>query len=118
MRVDDIRVFIPSKDYRTSQIFYRALGFDMEYVSEQLSIFSNGDCQFFLQRFYDPSLANNLVLQVSVLDIEEAYERLNSLQNNDIDCKFEGIKNEPWGKGIYLWGPAGELLQLTEFMAR
>lgn len=113
MKIDDIRVFIPSKDYQASQSFYQALGFKMAYVSNDLSLFENGDCTFFLQRFYQEEFANNLVLQVSVVDINEAYNTITSLEGFDI--KFQPIKAEHWGKVIYLWGPSGELLQLTEF---
>ncbi|WP_342355284.1 hypothetical protein [Pseudoalteromonas luteoviolacea] len=34
VQVDQIRVFIPSKDYETSKSFYQALGFKMDYVSD------------------------------------------------------------------------------------
>lgn len=111
MRVDDIRVFIPSRDYDESQAFYQALGFNMEYVSEALSLFNNGDCYFFLQRFYHEDLAKNLVLQISVLDINEAYQKISNIKG----AKFEPTKTMPWGKVIFLWGPSGELLQITEF---
>ena len=113
MRVDDIRVFIPSKDYEVSKSFYQAIGFTMEYVSDDLTLFENGDCFFFLQRFYNRELANNLVLQLSVLDINEAYERIANLKGFEI--KFEPIKQERWGKVVFLWGPSGELWQITEF---
>jgi len=116
VQVDDIRVFIPSKDYETSQSFYQALGFKMDYVSEDLSLFENGDCFFFLQRFYNHDLANNLVLQLSVLDINEAYERIASLEG--FDFKYNPIQQERWGKVIFLWGPSGEFWQITEFTGR
>nr|WP_275442412.1 lactoylglutathione lyase [Pseudoalteromonas sp. OOF1S-7] len=113
VQVDDIRVFIPSKDYETSKSFYQALGFKMDYVSDDLSLFENGDCFFFLQRFYNHDLANNLVLQLSVLDINEAHERIKCLQG--FDFKYNPIQEERWGKVIFLWGPSGELWQITEF---
>ena len=47
VQVDDIRVFIPSKDYEVSKSFYQALGFKMDYVSDDLALFENGDCFFF-----------------------------------------------------------------------
>lgn len=112
MQVDDIKVFIPSKDYEVSKSFYQALGFSMEYASDELTLFQNGECTFFLQDFYNEQLASNLMLQLCVLDIDEAYERITSLKNWDI--KFESIKVEPWGKVIYLWGPSGELWHVTE----
>lgn len=113
MKVDDIRVFVPSKDYEVSRSFYVALGFSMEFVSEDLSLFENGDCSFFLQRFYNKDLAENLMLQLSVIDIQDVYNDIKKL--NGFDVKFEGIKRERWGNVIYLWGPSGELWHITEF---
>jgi len=114
MQVDDIRVFIPSKDYEVSRLFYQALGFKMDDVSDDLTLFENGDCFFFLQRFYNKELANNLVLQLSVLDINEAYEKIASLKG--FEFKYDPIQEERWGKVICLWGPSGELWQITEFI--
>jgi predicted lactoylglutathione lyase len=51
VQVADIRVFIPSKDYRKSQSFYQALGFSMEPANDDLSIFNKGDCTFFFNGF-------------------------------------------------------------------
>lgn len=87
MKVDDIRVFIPSKNYEVSQSFYQALGFKMNYVSEDLSLFENGDCSFFLQRFYHKDFAQNLMLQLSVLDINEAFDVISSLDSFNITYK-------------------------------
>ncbi|MCJ8317987.1 MAG: lactoylglutathione lyase [Colwellia sp.] len=112
MKVDDIRVFIPSKDYEVSQSFYQALGFEMDYVTDDLSLFQNGECTFFLQNFYNEELAKNLMLQLCVLDINEALETISNL--NGFDIKYEPIKSEPWGQVVYLWGPAGELWHITE----
>ncbi len=113
MKVDDIRVFIPSKDYKVSQSFYQALGFKMSDVSDELSLFESGECSFFLQCYYNKQFAENLMLQLSVLDIKEAYRTLSNLKGFDI--RFEPIKQERWGKVVYLWGPAGELWHVTEF---
>jgi len=113
MKVDDIRVFIPSKDYEESKAFYQALGFKMEHASDDLSLFENGDCSFFLQRFYNKALATNLVMQLSVLDINEAFEVISNMKQFDI--KYDPIKTERWGKVVNLWGPSGELWFVTEF---
>lgn len=113
MKVNGISVFIPSKDYAISKSFYQAIGFKMNYVTEDLSLFKNGGCTFFLQNFYNEQFANNLMFQLSVLDIDEAYEIISNLDNFDI--KYEPINIECWGKVFYLWGPAGELWHVTEF---
>lgn len=112
MQANDLRVFIPSKDYNESQAFYQALGFTMEYASDQLSIFENGACTFFLQKFYNEDLAKNLMLQLTVPNIHDALEVVSKIENSNF--KYKPIKAEPWGKVIYLWGPSGELWHITE----
>ncbi len=112
MQVDDIRVFVPCKNYQQSCDFYQALGFNVEPASADLSIATSGECSLFLQRYYNQEFAENLMLQVCVLNINEAFNTISKLTHFDI--RFEGIKQEPWGKVIYLWGPSGELLHITE----
>ncbi len=113
MKVNDIRVFIPSKDYEESQAFYQALGFTMQVASADLSIFQNGPCTFFLQKFYNEDLASNLMFQLSVPNISDAFECICALKGFDI--RYEPIKQEHWGKVVYLLGPSGELWHVTEF---
>lgn len=55
---------------------------------------------FFLQRFYNEDLAKNLMFQLSVFDISEAFEIIAGLDGFDI--KYEAIKIEHWGKFFYL----------------
>jgi hypothetical protein len=112
MHATDMRLFIPCKDFAVSQAFYQALGFIKDPVNEQLCLFSNGDCTFFLQNFYDQVFAENLMLQLIVKDINAALNQIESM--GDLIGKYEPIKQEPWGKVIYLWGPAGELWHITE----
>lgn len=113
MQATDIKSFIPSKDYIESQRFYQALGFDMQIASDDLSIFTNGSCSFYLQRFFNEEFAKNLMLQLSVPDIGKALEVISKIEGFKI--KYNPVKDEPWGKVIYLWGPSGELWHVTEF---
>jgi predicted lactoylglutathione lyase len=111
MDVTDIRVFAPSKDYETSKAFYSEIGFKPEYVSEQLTLFQNGECSFFLQDFYEKTLAKNFMLQVCVSDIKAAFEICNQSQHK---TKISQVQQERWGQLFFLWGPVGELLQITQ----
>jgi len=115
MKVEDIRVFIPSKDYEMSKQFYQALGFEMERASDDLSIFRNNQSTFFLTRHYNPEIKINLMIQLAVFDIEAVSEKLSSLI--EFDIQFQPIKTEPWGRVIYLTGPSGELWHITQFNA-
>lgn len=111
MDVIDIKTFIPSKDYEVSLSFYAEIGFRSEYVSEDLTLFENGNCLFFVQRFYNEDLANNFMLQICVADIDDAFELCCS---SKYKTKISPIQPMPWGKVFYLWGPAGELLHITQ----
>lgn len=112
MQFNEIRAFVPSKNYEESKRFYKALGFNVEMVSDDLSIVSSEKCSFYLQRFYNEEFAKNLMLQLSVSSIEKAEERLLNMQ--DFGVKYSPIKSEPWGRVIYVWGPSGELWHITE----
>lgn len=111
MHVIDIKTFVPSKDYEVSQSFYSEIGFTPEYVSEDLTLFENGNCLFFLQRFYNEELAKNFMLQICVADIYDAHELCSNSQHK---TKITPIQQEAWGKVFYLWGPVGELLHVTQ----
>jgi hypothetical protein len=106
MEVIDIKTFVPSKDYETSKSFYTEIGFTSEYVNDELTLFENGDCLFFLQRFYNEDLAKNFML-----DIYDAHELCSRSKHK---TKITPIQQEPWGKVFYLWGPVGELLHITQ----
>jgi predicted lactoylglutathione lyase len=51
MEVDDIRAFIPSKDYENSKTFYTDLGFTGTTVSDDLTLFESGKCTFLCNDF-------------------------------------------------------------------
>jgi len=112
VNVEDIRPFIPSKNYASSQDFYQALGLSMSIVTDEMSLFENGECTFFLHDCYNQDLANNLMFQLCVTDINDAFKTISAIKMPEI--KYEPIKQESWGKVIYLWGPSGELWHVTE----
>ena len=112
--VVDIKTFVPSKDYQVSITFYSDLGFSCEKVTDDLTLFESGECAFFLQRFYQKQLAENLMLQLCVKDIESAFQLASSARHKQ---KITPVQNEPWGKVFYLWGPVGELWHVTQLGA-
>lgn len=115
MRIKDIRTFIPCKDYEQSKRFYESLGFKGDSAGENLTIFQKDGSTFFLQRnFYSEEFSKNLMLQLIVADINEAHKVVQNIREKD--AKHSEIKQEPWGKVIYLWGPSGELWHITELL--
>ena len=113
MHVEEIVPFIPAKNYAQSQAFYQSLGFNMEYVSDEMSLFKLGASTFFLYQHNNEAFADNLMFQLIVEDIDNAFQTINSAKKFE-NVRFEPIKQERWGRVIYLWGPSGELWQVTE----
>ncbi len=109
-------VFVPSKNYAESQRFYELLGFKKVFDTGKLSQMRQGDVSFLLQDFFEPGLAKNLMLQLTVKNLDAAFETLTRLkgQEEDLKLRFTPPKDEAWGRVMYLWGPAGELWYLTE----
>jgi uncharacterized glyoxalase superfamily protein PhnB len=115
-----LRPFVPSKDFEESQQFYRQIGFQVSQKSERIALASLGDTDtavsFLLQDFYEPALAENLMLQLVVPDLPAWWNRLASLR---LDERF-GVKppkppvREPWGGEVaYFWDPAGVLWHIV-----
>lgn len=114
MIVDDIRVFVPSKDLEASIAFYTDLGFTGEPAGDELIIMQNGECTFFLQRYYSKEFTENLMLQICVSDIHTAFQCASLARHK---TKITQIKTEPWGQVFYVWGPVGELLHVTQLVS-
>ena len=111
MDVTDIKVFVPSKDYGISKLFYSEIGFKPKFVTDDLTLFQGGSCSLYLQRFYNQELADNFMLQICVSDIEEAFDVCSSSEHK---TRITPVEQQVWGKVFYVWGPAGELLHITE----
>lgn len=117
LKVDDLKVFVPAKDFAVSKRFYQQLGMELVWESDGLCQMTISDCSFLLQDYYQKDWADNFMLQLCVEDIGEAWQHL---QSCGILEGYDGVsahapKQEPWGKVIYLIGPSGELWHLTEY---
>jgi len=112
MKTRDIRPFIPVRDLAQSKSFYEALGFKSNDSTSELTIISNDTCTFFLYPSDNVNQENNFMFQLSVPNIEDALRSIENVENSNV--KYEPIKEERWGKVIYMWGPSGEMWHITE----
>ncbi|MEM1321320.1 MAG: glyoxalase [Bacteroidota bacterium] len=114
----NLRTFIGSKDYKTSQSFYQDLGFELLELSEKLSLVKvNENMIFHLQDFYVKDWLENSMMMLVVEDLEACWAELQSL---NLDSKYEDVRLAPiqeqeWGKVCYLHDPAGVLWHICEF---
>lgn len=112
-----LRPFIPSKDYERSRQFYEALGFVAAPSTGEITVMSTGSDSFLLQNFYVKELAENLMLQLSVPDIQAWW---NQYCPENLADRFDTRPPsppalQPWGLVVgFLHDPCGVLWHVTE----
>ena len=65
-----LRPFVPAKDYRLSRRYYGALGFKPTMEQDDVTLLKMESFSFILQNFYEPLLAENLMLQLLVRNVD------------------------------------------------
>ena len=111
------RPFLPTRDLAQSRRFYEALGFEKLLEGDAVVIFKVGTGGFILQRFYQKELAENLVMQLMVDDLDAWWRHIEAL---DLPAQF-GVRAptapdlQPWGLRVaYLIDPCGILWHVAE----
>lgn len=113
MKIEQLRTFLPSKDFEVSKKFYKDLGFPLRWENEELAIFGETTQSFFLQKYYNEDWANNFMMQLFVYDIEDTFEHFNKVAEK-YELKIKPIFTADYGRTFHLLGPAGELWHITE----
>ena len=114
MNIVNIRTFIPSKNFELSMAFYKDLGFELQWKNDELAIFGTKTQNFFLQNAYEKVWAENLMMQIHVEDLDEAFRIAESLTHKYKDTRINDIFVADYGRTFHLIGPAGELWHFTE----
>ena len=78
LRTVEIKAFVPARDMELSLRFYRDLGFEVPWSSDELAYLHAGDCSFLLQKFYVPDHAANFMMHLLVADVEAWWRRVES----------------------------------------
>ena len=116
-KINNLRSFVPSKDYEQSRVFYKKLGFEETYYSEGLAVFQIGDFSFYLQNFYNKNFAENYMMFLEVDNVDDFWKYLESL---NLEKEFPMIrlrapKTEDWGRECILIDPTGVLWHFAAF---
>ena len=119
-KIKEFKPFIPCSPNGISESisFYQDLGFSvMSRGTTVCGIDTNQGAKFLIRNKYNKDLAENLMLQIWVEDVEEWF---NYLKKINLEGKYPNVKvsaptDEPWGwKIIYVWDPAGVLLHIGQ----
>ncbi|PKV13058.1 glyoxalase [Xanthomonas prunicola] len=112
-----LKVFVPARDYAVSQRFYRALGFVQEDEVGNVTCFRHGaHCAFLLQDFYLRELAENLMLHLWVDDADGWWQHVHDLGlDEQFGVSFSAPEDRPWGaRDFTLHDPSGVLWRIGQ----
>ena len=111
MSLSSLRPFVPSgDDFQTAKQFFQTIGFEVNWEAEGVCELQMGEVTFLLQDFANRELQENLMLYVTVDDLDGFAEHLQALDlsTHYPNVKINGPKLFPWGeRELHLIDPAG-----------
>lgn len=110
------RPFLPAQDFELSKRFYETLGFE-KVLDGEVAIFRVGQGEFVLQRFYRKELAENLMMQLVVDDLDAWWAHISErkLVEKFGIILLQAPTVQPWGLRVaYLADPSGILWHLVQ----
>lgn len=113
-----IRTFIGSKDYQLSRKFYQDLGFTEVSLGPRMSYFKVDDrLGFYLQNAYVKDWVDNSMVFLEVENLDDCAQDLRNrnLPERYKNVRISGIKEEEWGRELFLHDPSGILWHFGEF---
>ena len=106
---NELKTFVPSRDFEQSKQFYKDLGFEMDWEGEKMAQFKVGDFRFLLQDYYVKEFAENFMMFLFVDDVDEWWDYI---QKTGIKERYEIVlkppQDYPWGmREIHMVDPTG-----------
>lgn len=116
-KIHSIRPFIGSQDYELSRAFYRDLGFEEVFISENLSLFTLQGIAFYLQNAYVKDWVDNTMVFVEVENVAAIWDQFisNTALSTYQNAKLIPIRTLDWGKECFVQDPSGILWHFGEF---
>jgi uncharacterized glyoxalase superfamily protein PhnB len=112
-----LRPFVPARDVALSRRFYEALGFVVTHAADQVTILKLESFSFILQDFYLDALAENLMLQLMVRDVDAWWARVDAqaLVRDFAVRAPRAPAMQEWGLKVgFLFDPSGVLWHVAE----
>lgn len=117
-KAKSIRAFIGAKNYLSSILFYKALGFQAVSLGEKMTLFRvNENLSFYLQDAYVKDWVDNSMIFLEVDDLDACWQKILqlNLSSQFEKVKLSGIKQLDWGREFFLHDPSGVLWHFGQF---
>lgn len=114
----DLKAFVGSEDYEISLNFYTALGFEINWNEGRLAEIETPGGRFLLQDYYNQEWCENMMLHLSVDDVDGWFEKTASmLRDNEFPgARVNAPRAEDYGARVaYLWDPSGILWHIAQY---
>jgi predicted lactoylglutathione lyase len=112
-----LRPFLPAQDFALSKRFYQAIGFTLSGEDAEIAFLKIDSFSFILSTFYQKELAENLMMQMLVRNLDAFWVRV---EQANLAAEF-GVRPprapalQPWGMRVgFLVDPSGILWHIAE----
>ncbi len=118
---NDVKVFVPAKDFERSLSFYTSLGWHMNWShADGLAEIELAGVRLYLQNYYAREWAENFMIYVPVDDARAWHQHVQAVLAGG---EFPGARVDPpreedYGAVVtYAWDPSGVLLHFAQSQA-
>ncbi|WP_137937903.1 VOC family protein [Chitinivorax sp. B] len=111
----EIKAFIPARDFTQSLAFYRALGFNVASIQDDVAFLHHSQCSFLLQDYYVEACAHNLMMHLLVDDVDAWHTHVLRSGGVQPPVRLTPVELRPWGmRDFVLIDPSGVLWRIAE----
>ncbi len=116
MKYNSIEAFVPSgSDFQASRQLFLELGFTIKWEADDYVGFENNGCKFILQKCDAKDFAENLMLQITVDDLDEFWLKISEKNLPEkFGVKLSAPKDFPWGREVNMIDIAGVCWHFAE----
>jgi catechol 2,3-dioxygenase-like lactoylglutathione lyase family enzyme len=114
--IEEIKAYVPARDFALSKRFYEDLGFTIVWSSDDLAYVRHGQASFLLQKFYVEEHAGNFMMHMLVEDLDAWWRHVESQQLQSRYAIFlEPPADRSWGlRDFVITDPAGVLWRIAQ----
>ena len=114
LNTQEIKAFLPAKNFELSKQFYIDLGFNKASDNNGIAYFHHNHCSFLLQDFYEEAFASHLMMHLLVDDAYAWHQHIVELKLTDsYPIKLSAPCEQPWKMVDFtLHDPSGVLWRI------
>jgi len=116
----EIKAFVPASDFEFSKRFYRELGFNLPWSSDELAYLYAGNCSFLLQNIHGRPVRDPFMMHLLVEDVASWWQYVGEQRLAErYGVHTEPPEDKPWGvREFVLADPSGVIWRIGTSLAQ